>query len=152
MDRSTEASSDYSSSMYSRFESRYAANGRRGARDGGYATDGAQEDLFLNIAADSAQRENSSDAMARSDRLKVRNTMQSEETPELTQTSRALRGRPTANRPRLWDCPHLPALPRLSPPPMAIAACPLLLTPKRVLRIDALRSSPLLGPRGNRCH
>lgn len=75
MDRSTEASSDYSSSMYSRFESRYAANGRRGARDGGYVTDGgAQEDLFLNIAADSAQKENSSDAAARSDRLKVRMT------------------------------------------------------------------------------
>ncbi|PVH97577.1 hypothetical protein DM02DRAFT_616451 [Periconia macrospinosa] len=71
MDRSVDVSSDYTSGLHSRYESRFTANGRRGPQDG-YTADGAQEDLFLNIAADSASKETPTDAAARSDRLKSR--------------------------------------------------------------------------------
>ncbi|CAI6333218.1 unnamed protein product [Periconia digitata] len=71
MDRSTDISSDYSSGSHSRYESRYTTNGRRAAREA-YTSDAAQEDLFLNIAADSAPRGNQTDAAARTERLKSR--------------------------------------------------------------------------------
>ncbi|KAF2637257.1 hypothetical protein P280DRAFT_472421 [Massarina eburnea CBS 473.64] len=66
---SEERSPHHKPNMYSRFENSYARSSRRRATHTG---DGPQEDLFLNIAADSATKEPAPEAAPRTDRLKSR--------------------------------------------------------------------------------
>jgi hypothetical protein len=113
MASSTDESSDYESGPRSRMEDYHAAHsGRPAPAPATPGTDGEKEDLFLNIAADSAPKPpRPVESTARIDRLKVSASqcdysvvVANDHSPEWPASTTGSRSHPPCSRPRRFRC------------------------------------------------